>query len=73
MALRIKKPNMKKIFLTIAVLGILAYSCTKKEDVDDVYPEIDIAFDGAFPLNCDTLQRGESFKVVVKLSDNKEL
>ncbi len=42
-------------------------------EIDDIYPEIDIAFAGSFPQNCDTLQRGQSFTVVAKLSDNKEL
>jgi hypothetical protein len=64
---------MKKLLSILTIIGILLISCSKEEEVDDIYPEIDIDFAGAFPQNCDTLQRGESFTVVVKLSDNKEL
>lgn len=65
---------MKKLFSLLAIIGILFLSCSKdKEEIDDIYPEISIDFEGAFPQNCDTLFRGESFTVVVKLSDNKEL
>ena len=64
---------MKKLLSILALIGIIFYSCDKKEEVDSIYPEIDLSFDGAFPQNCDTLKRGESFTVVVKLSDNKEL
>jgi len=65
---------MKKLLSILTIIGILFLSCSKdKEEIDDVYPEIDISFDGAFPQNCDTVYRGGSFTVVAKLSDNKEL
>lgn len=64
---------MKKLLSIFTIIGVLFISCSKDEEIDDIYPEISIDFDGAFPQNCDTLQRGQSFIVVVKLSDNKEL
>lgn len=68
------KTKMKKLLSIISVIGILLISCAKEPyKIDDIYPEIDISFDGAFPQNCDTIYRGQSFTVVAKLSDNKEL
>ncbi len=64
---------MKKLLSILTILGILFISCSKDEDIDDVYPEINIDFEEAYPQNCDTLHRGQSFSMVVKLSDNKEL
>lgn len=65
--------KMKKLLSILALIGIIFYSCDKTEEVDGIYPEIDLSFDGAFPQNCDTVYRGQSFTVVAKLSDNKEL
>lgn len=65
---------MKKLLSVLTIIGILFLSCSKdNEKIDDIYPEINISFDGAFPQNCDTLFRGESFNVIIRLSDNKEL
>lgn len=69
-----KKTKMKKLISLLLLSGILFFSCsTDKEEIDDIYPEISLDFDGAFPQNCDTLYRGESFTMVVSFSDNKEL
>lgn len=64
---------MKKIISLLALIAILFISCTQDEEIDDIYPEIDLSIEGAFPQNCDTLFRGQSFNVKLKLSDNMEL
>ncbi len=53
-------------------LGSLVLGCSK-EAIDDQKPEINMDWDGAFPLNCDTLYIGESFNFKAIFSDNAEL
>lgn len=64
---------MKKLLSILTIIGILFISCSKEDEIDDIYPEINIDFAGAFPQNCDTIFSGQSFNIIIKLSDNKEL
>lgn len=63
-----------KIYILLSIfLSILFNSCDKEKNIDTEKPKIDIGIQGAFPVNCDTLYFGESFKLKVLLSDNVEL
>jgi hypothetical protein len=60
--------------LTLALLIIIhLLSACSREKVDMIKPEIDFQFDGAGPLQCDTLYFGESFRFRMNFSDNLEL
>lgn len=61
------------IFIFPLLFLLLFSSCEKEEGIDKQKPEIDLSFQGAFPVNCDTLYFGETFVVKVLLSDNEEL
>lgn len=61
-------------WLALPVLLFLFNSCKKEtETVDTTYPEIDITSANAFPKQCSTVARGESFSFNALLSDNQEL
>lgn len=62
---------MKKYILIIFVILTGLLSC--ENNVDDIYPEIDLSASNAFPQNCDTIFRGESFHFIAAFSDNVEL
>lgn len=65
---------MKNIaFIGLSLSMIIAFSCAKKNQVDDILPTIDVSGENAFPSNCDTLYLGETAQIVIKLNDNKEL
>lgn len=62
------------IIIIIPVLLIMFFnSCEKEKEIDKGKPTIDLTTQGAFPLNCDTLYFGESFKFKVLFADNVEL
>ena len=54
-------------------LLIIFNSCEKEDEIDNVKPVIDLSIQYAFPVNCDTLYFGESFKLKVLFKDNVEL
>lgn len=55
-------------------LGLLFFGSSCNENIiDDQKPEIDISFESAFPLNCDTLYFGDTLSVKIKFTDNVEL
>lgn len=60
-----------KILYVILLLSFFATTCER--DIDREKPIIDLSIQGAFPVNCDTLYFGESFKVKVLFTDNAEL
>lgn len=62
----------KFIILLILVFAV-SFSCKKDDEVDTEKPVINIGFQGAFPVNCDTLHFGETFVLKMKFSDNTEL
>ncbi|TWI84421.1 uncharacterized protein DUF4625 [Chitinophaga japonensis] len=61
--------------MCLAVLASLLFTrCSKdKEEVDTVYPEIDLSVAGAFPRQCSSIQRGQAFTFKARFSDNAEL
>ena len=63
--------HVKALPVFLSVLLFLA-SCNKDE-TDKEYPAIDIILEEKKKKNCDTVYAGETFDVVVRLTDNMEL
>ena len=65
---------IKTSFSFIAII-LLAAGCSKDsgEDIDTEYPVINMEGPNAFPGQCSTVKRGESFVFSAELSDNREL
>jgi len=61
------------LFALLLILTIHLFPACSREKVDMVKPEIILAFDGAAPLQCDTLYFGETFRFRIGFSDNLEL
>ena len=61
-------------YLGLSILLLLG-ACKKENNaaIDTDYPEIDITGTAAFPLQCSTIKRGETFVFRAKLSDNAAL
>ena len=58
---------------TVAAAICILWSCEKDDEtVDNDAPVIDLSAD-AFPVQCSTLKRGETFTFKTKFSDNVEL
>jgi hypothetical protein len=65
---------MNRIRTTTLVLLLLALiAACHKVEVDDQKPVIDLNFEGAAPLPCDTLKAGDTLKVRLRMTDNFEL
>ncbi|RNI28475.1 DUF4625 domain-containing protein [Rufibacter immobilis] len=67
---------MKKIIISmLATTLFLLSSCQGDEEevLDTEYPVIDTSFAGAFPVQCSTVKRGETFTFRVRLRDNLRL
>jgi len=67
---------MKKAFFYISVLSVLFLSACKKEgekEIDTEYPTIDVTAANAFPKQCGTVNRGETFTFRALLNDNAAL
>lgn len=62
-----------KIILLLLLFPIVFISCDTVETTDKEKPRIDLDFQGAFPVSCDTLYFGESFKLKLMFYDNVEL
>jgi len=60
-------------YVSLLLLLLSITSCEKDDDIDTEKPVIDNSFQGAFPINCDTLYFGESFQLKVLFTDNVEL
>lgn len=63
-------------YFKISILFVLSSifilnSC--ESDIDEEKPIIDIDFEGAFPVNCDTLYFGDTITMKVLFTDNVEL
>ncbi|TJZ53740.1 DUF4625 domain-containing protein [Sphingobacterium olei] len=57
-----------------AIILLLFGACSKDaETIDDEPPVIDISAADAFPVQCSTVKRGETFTFKAKLSDNVRL
>jgi hypothetical protein len=68
------KMNCKWLFclLPVSLLVVLFFACSDTT-VDEETPVIDMSGETAFPQNCDTVYRGESFIFNARFSDNVEL
>ncbi|MBP6260691.1 MAG: DUF4625 domain-containing protein [Paludibacter sp.] len=64
---------MKKTIRHSAVLLLVILSSCGDLVKDEQTPAIDITATDAFPKNCVTVYRGESFDFKIRLSDNMEL
>ena len=65
-----------KIFRLIIVIMLIApamSSCEKDDDTDQTAPTIDLSAEDAFPQQCDTLYRGETFTFIATFTDNEGL
>ena len=60
-----------KITVLILAIAVVVYAC--KSDIDEEKPVISIYFDGAFPINCDTIYIGDTNTIQLLFTDNKEL
>jgi hypothetical protein len=65
---------MKRIVIWVLalVMAIMTFGCDEAER-DEVYPEIDMTGIDAFPKDCDTVFRGETFLLKAIVTDNIEL
>ncbi|PTB96826.1 hypothetical protein C9994_05555 [Marivirga lumbricoides] len=57
------------IFLTMLFFS----SCKDEVEIDTAYPEIDITFDEAFPKQCSSINKGETFTFKARFTDNMQL
>ena len=67
---------MKKAFLYVSMLSVLCFSACKKDgekEIDTEYPTIDVTTANAFPKQCATVSRGETFTFRALLNDNTAL
>ncbi len=62
----------QNIYFALAFLAILFVACTDTVK-DEKTPVIDMSIAGAFPQNCVTVFRGESFTFKARFMDNMEL
>jgi hypothetical protein len=64
--------NYCRLALIAVTLGF--YACQGNEDeIDTQAPIINMAFDEAFPQQCEVLQRGETYTIETLFTDNFEL
>lgn len=71
-----KKYNIKKnagwgMFFLFALM--LPLNGCSDDDKDDIYPDIDMAGNDAFPVNCSVIHPGETFTFKAVFTDNEEL
>ncbi|GAA5025239.1 hypothetical protein GCM10011506_09580 [Marivirga lumbricoides] len=65
---------LKHILTSSTFLAFLLFcSCEEEVEIDTEYPEIDIAFDEAFPKQCSSINRGETFIFKARFTDNIQL
>lgn len=73
-SLKIVIPMKKFKFIIILILFTgLFISCEDKTEIDREKPKIDLSYQDAFPLNCNTLYFGESFNLKMLFTDNASL
>jgi hypothetical protein len=63
---------MNRLFIVILFILSVFTSCTETVK-DESRPVIDMSSETAFPQNCTTVYRGESFTFIANFSDNVEL
>jgi len=64
---------MKKIYSILIIITAVLFASCDDAVKDEKVPVIDISADDAFPKNCVTVYRGESFDFKIRLTDNIEL
>lgn len=58
---------------SLLIASFLLSSCKDDIEIDTEYPEIDISFDQAFPKQCSSMKRGETFTFRARFTDNLQL
>ena len=66
-----RKLNFLIVSAGIAIIALLN-SCTN-ETIDEEKPTISINYSDGFPSACENLNRGQSYAIKAKVSDNLEL
>lgn len=61
------------IITTLLIATFLFCSCENDIEIDTEYPEIDIAFNDAFPKQCSSINKGETFTFKANFTDNIQL
>jgi hypothetical protein len=61
------------IYLLPFIFSVFIFSSCDNKDIDTQTPTISNSFNGAFPINCDTLYFGEANKIELQFSDDIEL
>lgn len=64
---------MYKYLISITALLLILWSCSGDNDQQVSKPVIDMSSESAFPQNCVTLYRGESFEFRALFTDEQEL
>lgn len=64
---------MYKIQTIVLIVAVALFASCNDSVKDEETPSIEISADDAFPKNCVTVYRGESFEFRIKLTDNMEL
>lgn len=65
--------QMKRKLLVLLAATLLAGCSNEEQDIDTEYPEIDLSFEDAFPVQCSEIMRGNSFTFKARFSDNVAL
>ena len=66
------KQHIASYFLILVILAVIT-SCGGGLEKDDSLPEISMSEEDDFPLNCDTIYRGQNFVFHATFTDNVEL
>ncbi len=74
--MNIKRFKIMSLFSKMLIfLGLISafFISSCSDDKDDIYPDIDMSGEDAFPLNCSVVHPGESFTFRAVFTDNQEL
>lgn len=61
------------LYHSLLLFLLIPTSCQDDAEIDTEYPEIDIAFDEAFPKQCSHLNKGQTFTFKARFTDNIQL
>lgn len=64
---------MEKVISALAIVFLLLSCSRDSETIDTEYPVIDFTWTDAFPVQCSTIERGETFVFKASFSDNVAL